>query len=162
MLNPEMLKTSTVLAAMAKGLKKSKSDLRFELDIMSCGKVTNEMCYGCTALVTFVEMFGQGKTPSEVMIAYAKTRENELERVNVGPAEALNLDRSRSESEFYNTLAHVIESAQKGNVSHLIGFFTGSFDSCSFDSRWNLKNDNWEGQLPLVESTILEIIAVGL
>lgn len=162
MLNTETLKPSTVLAAMVEGLKKSKSDPHFELDIMSYGKVTNEKCYGCTALITFVEMFGQGQTPSEVMIAYAKTRENQLERVNVTPAKALNLDGNHSESEFYNTLAFVIEIAQTGKVSHLIGFFTGSFNNCSFNSRWDLKNDNWEGQLSVVEAAIVEMIAAGL
>jgi hypothetical protein len=31
-----------------------------------------------------------------------------------------------------------------------------------FDHRWDLKEDNWEEQIPAVESTIVEMIAVGL
>lgn len=180
MLNPEMLSPSTVLAAMVRGLKKSKSDPNFVVKMDTYGSVEKkiEMCYGCCATLALVEVFGEGQLPSKIMLAYVENAYVDAEGekmyspniyqtniVKVLLSDDLKLEISNNQEIWsIKKLKHFedeIDAARLGCVSSLIQFFGGEVNK-SFDYLWELNSNNWEEQLHIVEKTIVEMIAVGL
>ena len=167
MLEMSSLKPSIVLSAMVTGLLKSKNDPLFEVDMGTFGKVGKEICYGCCATLTLAEMFGKGKSASELMLGYAKTHFNhpnsahlpDTHLSNVIALEPSSTQNSFSIDELYE-LEQAVNSVRLGFVSPLIKFLAGEFNT-SFDRRWFLTNQNWENCIPEIEATIAEMIKAG-
>ena len=167
MLEMSSLKPSIVLSAMVVGLLKSKDDPNFVVKMETFGKVKNNLCYGCCATLTLAEMFGKGKSASELMLGYAKTRFNHANSAylpdthlsDVIALEPSSTQDSFSIDELYD-LEQAVDSVRAGDVSPLIEFLTGEFNT-SFDRRWFLTNQDWEAQLPEVKKTIAEMAAAG-
>jgi hypothetical protein len=169
MLDIENLKPSIVLQAMITGLKKSKDDPNFIVEMSAFGYVKNKLCYGCCATVALAEMFGQGKSASELMLSYdLKVRSEKLysylsDHVYANLSSVIELEPSRVQGSLPINLQRLeisVEYARIGHVSSLIEILTGELNE-SFDDRWNLGNGNWEEKLPIVEATIAEMIAAG-
>lgn len=164
MLSPEILKASTVLKAMVESLLKSKNDPRFTVEMKSFGHIRNEVCYGCAATVTLMELFGGGKSASELMIDHAKTQTYESGIAYVHFSDVVRLDPpvfQNSRTIVLEDLEDAVDYARKGGVSWLIEYLTGEQNQ-SFDSRWILEDQNWEEQIPEIKKTITEMIAAGL
>lgn len=180
MLDPKNLKPSTVLEAMINGLLKSKADPLFVIDMSSYGHVEeNDFCYGCCASVALVDMFGGGKSPSELMLAYSHAKSarytnisNVIELNSIYQSTLLEygeIDTKISNAIELNSnstpinleeLEIAIDGARRGEVSILIRFLTGVVNR-SFDRWWNLENHNWEEQLPKVKLAIARMIDTG-
>ena len=155
MLDPKNLKPSTVLEAMINGLLKSKTDPLFVIDMSSYGHVEKNFCYGCCASVALVDMFGGGKSPSELMLPYSHAKSARYTNIsNVIELNSTPMPINLEELEI------AIDSARRGEVSILIRFLTGVVNR-SFDRWWNLENHNWEEQLPKVKLAIARMIDTG-
>jgi hypothetical protein len=180
-MNFKTLRPSTVLAAMVEGLKESKSDPHF-FPYMSLNEyVEGCICYGSPQSVALAKMFGAGKSASELMLSHAETGNHRFIRMSA------ILSTDDFSYDHLSTLEHTIDFARRGEVSCLIsslsylkdkkpnelGFFDAKWDfmsdkwkvddlNYSFDTRWYLKEDNWEKQLPIVQETSVEMIAAGL
>jgi hypothetical protein len=177
MLNPEMLKPSTVLAAMVSGAIKSRNDPHFTAAMKEVSRgqtipfdeIYNKCIYNkCIVTVTLVEIFGQGKSPSELMLDYSKTPSNQSNFMeaylrNVIELDPLSIKDSLSINKL-EILEQGIDLAQVGEVSELIDLLTGELtqETESFDGRWSLEDENWEEQISVVQSTIVDMIAIGL
>ena len=155
MLDLENLKASIVLKAMVTGLLKSKADPNFTVEMDSFGYVQDKLCYGCAATVTLVEMFGERRSASELMLGYVKP---ETYRFEIIPAFLSNILPNTQDSLFMLEIA--VDSARLGDVSSLIELLTGEGNT-SFDDRWALEDGNWEKCIPEIEATIAEMIAAG-
>ena len=179
MLNGTELKASTVLQAMVSGLLKSKDDPNFIVKMESLGYVKNNRCFGCCATLTLTEMFGEGKLASELMFGYVKAEEAEeidklknledlVDYARIGRevylSNVIKFDPSIPKDSLFidklYDLERAVDNARVGYVLSLIEFLTGEVNK-SFDGRWFLDNDNWEGQIPVVKATIAEMIAAG-
>ena len=165
-LNRTELKTSTVLQAMVTGLLKSKDDRNFTVDMSTFGTVENQLCYGCCATVALAEMFGRGRSVSEIMLKYREEFHPEADRPTSAYAylsSYLQLELSSAQDSLpidIKSLEDAINSARLGDVSELIAFLTSEVNK-SFDDRWILCTENWEEQLSNVKATIAEMIAAG-
>ena len=157
MLNGTELKTSTVLQAMVTGLLKSKDDRNFTVDMSTFGTVENQLCYGCCATVALAEMFGRGRSISEIMLKYREEFYPEADRPTSASAYAYLSSYLQLQ---LKSLEDAINSARLGDVSELIAFLTSEVNK-SFDDRWILCTENWEEQLSNVKATIAEMIAAG-
>ena len=153
MLDIASLKASDVLQAMVTGLLKSDSDPLFRVNMGTYGEVKHEICYGCCSTLVLAEMFGEGKLASEIMLGYS----NDSGFTDTPLSQVFELE---SFSTNFKKLERVVNSARRGYVSWLIYFLTGKQDN-SFNGRWFLKTDDWKEQLPIVERTIVEMIAAG-
>ena len=163
MLDLENLKASTVLQAMATGLLKSKDDSDLIVTMRTYGEVKNSLCYGCCATVALAEMFGKGRSVSELMFGYVKAPADRLKCTNAPLSNFIQLKPSSNQDSFpidLRNLEAAVDNARLGNVSELIHFLTGEISE-SFNCRWKISNLNWEEQLPIVEETIAEMIAAG-
>ena len=164
MLEISNLKPSIVLSAMVAGLLKSKDDPLFKINMGTFGEVKNDLCYGCCATVALTEIFGKGRSISEVMLVHAKAHAywpgcSYTPLSEILPLEPSNVQSSLSIDKLRN-LEVAVDNARKGLVSLLIHFLTGDLET-SFDRRWHLDDEDWEGQLPEVERTIAEMIVAG-
>ena len=153
MLDIASLKASDVLQAMVTGLLKSDSDPLFRVNMGTYGEVKHEICYGCCSTLVLAEMFGKGKLASEIMLGYS----NDSGFTDTPLSQVFELE---SFSTNLKKLERVVNNARSGYVSRLIEFLTGEFNE-SFDGRWELRTDDWKEQLPVVEATIVEMIAAG-
>ena len=163
MLNGTELKASIVLQAMVTGLLKAKNDSNFVVKMRTYGYVKDQLCYGCAATLTLVEMFGEGRSASELMLGYVNTPVAQPHLVEAHLSDVLQLEPLEVQDSSpinLKKLERAIDSARTGKVSLLIGILTGRYDE-SFDDRWNLEDDNWEKCIPIVEVTIAEMIAAG-
>ena len=163
-LNETQLKPSIVLQAMVTGLLNSKNDPKFTVDMDYFGYVKEQLCYGCAATVTLVEMFGNGKSASELMLGHANAQVEQSNSIDAHLSDVLKLEPSIGQDSLPDNLKdfeNAVDSARRGRVSWLIEFLTGEPDKLSFNSRWELGDHNWEDQLPIVEATIAEMIAAG-
>ena len=165
MLDTANLKASIVLKAMVKGLLKSKNDPDFTVAMGTFGHVRDygSLCCGCCAAVALTEMFGDGKSASEMMLGYAKTRSDQPNSGYAPLSNVLQLEPSSGQDSLPINLKkfeRAIDYARKGAVSSLIEFLTGELNE-SFDYRWHLDNQNWEECIPIVEATIAEMAAAG-
>ena len=163
MLNGTELKASIVLQAMVAGLLKSKNDTGFVVDMSSFGCVKNQLCYGCAATLTLTEMFGNGKSASEIMLSNVKAQADSLEVVPVYLSAFIQSEPSSTQDSLpidLTQLEQAVDYARIGAVSSLIELLTGEFNN-SFNHRWYLDSDNWEEKLPVVKATIAEMIAAG-
>ena len=187
------LKPSTVLTAMIEGLKKSKTDPKFILNQACNGAIVSGMICSNISSLVLVEMFGQGRTISDLMTQFVETKHGkaytpkavyEIDIIGdlllggVDITEMLNnnlinyqTDEKTAPIYRLSNFREEVFAASEGAVSWLIAFIMGDLLAdnfseeklnTSYDGRWNLKNDDWEGQLPVVELTIIEMIAAGL
>ena len=169
MLNETQLKASVVLQAMVTGLLKSKDDPNFTVKMETFGEVENKLCYGCCATLTLAEMFGKGRSASEMMLGHVNTRLDESDDdyaylPDVYLSDVIKSDPSIPQDPLPVDLVEfefAVDSARTGKVSLLIGYLTGEFNNESFDRRWILDSNDWEEQLPKIEATIAEMIAAG-
>ena len=167
MLDFASLKASDVLQAMVTGLLKSDADPLFEVNMGTYGKVQEKICYGCCATLTLAEMFGKGKSASEMMLAYAKTLQRDYADYAYTPLSNVLHLKSFSVKGFFpidlRSLEQAVDSARKGKVSVLIELLTGEFNESfeSFDGRWELDNCDWEEFIPTIEATIAEMAIAG-
>jgi hypothetical protein len=166
MLIPEMLIPSTVLSSMVEGLKKSKDDPLFKVDMYTLGEVRNGICYGGCSEVTLAELYGEGALVSELIL-----RSQEVNKLSNLPEWCTYASLSNVLSvplrlpSFLNidlrSLETVVYEAGRGSVSPLIKLLTGEVNE-SFNGRWHLKEDDWEKQLPIIQETIIEMIPAYL
>ena len=163
MLDTKNLKTSTVLQAMVTGLLKSKDDPNFVVKMSTFGHVKEQLCYGCCATLALAEMFGEGLSASELMLGHFRTQSDQSDSIEAYLSDVLQLEPSSGQDPLsidLEDLESLVDSVRLGDVSFLIKFLTG-IDNESFDDRWLLEDEDWEEQLPVVESTIAEMIAAG-
>ena len=161
--NRTPLKPSIVLSAMVAGLLKSEDDPLFRVDMGTFGEVLREICYGCAATLTLAEMFGKGKSASEMMLGHVKAHPNRSEGFEAVLSDVIKSDASIPQDSLpvdLSELEFAVNNARIGYVSVLIEILTGKKDS-SFDDQWHLGSENWKGQLPVVEATIAEMIKAG-
>ena len=169
-LNGTQLKASTVLQAMVTGLLKSKDNSNFVLKMRTFGYVENKLCYGCCATLALAEMFGKGRSASEMMLGYAENQPDwpkyvyaylsdviKLEPLDVQDPSPIDILEHLNQLKY---LERAVDLARQGEVSRLIGLLIGELNE-SFNDRWDLEDEDWEEQLPVVESTIAEMIAAG-
>ena len=162
-INGTELKASIVLQAMVTGLLKSKDDPDFVVKMETFGKVKNNLCYGCCATLTLVQMFGKGQSASEIMLGYVNNQTDQPNSGYAHLADVVELEPSSGYNSLRIKLLYLesaVEMARRGDVSSLIKFLTGESNK-SFNDRWCLDNENWEEQLPVVNETIAEMIAAG-
>ena len=164
MLDFASLKASDVLQAMVSGLLKSKDDPLFEVNMGTFGTVKKEICYGCCATVALAEIFGKGKSASEMMLAYVKTLNEQPDFIDAYLSNVIELEPSSVQGSLtldeLENLECSVNYARVGYVSQLIKVLTGEIHE-SFNCRWCLDSHNWEKQLPVVQATIAEMIKAG-
>jgi hypothetical protein len=163
MLNGTELKASTVLQAMVTGLIKSQDDPDFRVKMATFGRIEDQLCHGCAANLALAEMFGGGRSASELMFGYAKTLNYKSNYIHANLSAVIKLeplDVQDSSPIDIKELECNVDFARLGDVSLLIFFLTGELNK-SFDGRWLLEDEDWEEQLPEVEATIAEMIVAG-
>ena len=164
MLGIASLKPSIVLQAMVTGLLKSKDDPNFVVKMETFGSIENKLCYGCCATLALAEMFGEGRSASELMLGHFSTQSNRSDFAYAHLPDVLQFKPSSTQDSLpigdLKKLERAVDFARLGEVLALIKFLTGDFDE-SFDGRWKLNDEDWEEQIPIIKATIAEMAAAG-
>jgi hypothetical protein len=161
--NGTELKASDVLQAMVTGLLKSEDNPNFIVKMTAYGYVEGELCYGCCATLALAEMFGEGKSVSELMFDYAKAHAYRQNFVYAHLSDVIQSEPSSGQDSLpidFKKIESLVDSVRLGDVSPLIKFLTGKDDE-SFDDRWYLNDRNWKECIPTIKATIVEMIAAG-
>lgn len=137
-------KPSEALKAMVDGLINQSKRKDFKIDMKYFGRGVKGVCFGCAATCAIQQITGRKFTATNVGDEDFEKREK-----------VMKVD--------YCVFEDCINLARKGIMYDLFNFFQlGSYFIHSYNSRFNLENDNLESQLPKVEKLIAELKAKGL
>jgi hypothetical protein len=167
----DAMKPSDWLQAMIDGLRQAKSDPHWRVDMASYGYWTHgddpkvsEMCFGCAATATFMLMLD---TPYMAVI-----EEHGESSSGSRPYSDLVMDAIDYNSEVDLARTEIaIDHARNGILAPL--FRLCNLDpnrtpemiaipkDCGWNNRFHMQNNNWETEIPKVETVIAEMKLAG-
>jgi hypothetical protein len=140
-----------IAQAMVEGLKATKKMKNFKVNMYTFGDVEGDICYGCAATATMMQLTGKKSNKKEfadnVFRPFAKgLTEDDVIRIE-----------------------YVIDSFRKGYIDDLVSLCKLTKPQSRFvrnlvyerplDEHWCLEDTNWEKQLPEIQKYIDRIVA---